>query len=381
MRIFISAGEPSGDLHGGNLARALARQAPGVDCVGFGGERMAAAGCRLLYPLSRLSVMWFARVVAKAPSFLALLSQADRYFHHRRPDAVILIDYPGFNWWLARRAHFHGIPVFYFVPPQLWAWAGWRVRKMRRWVDHVLCSLPFEESWYCQRGVNARYLGHPYFDELAAQETDREFVAVRRKLPGPMIGLLPGSRTQEIRRNLKTLLEAATRVHNRRPDARFLFACFQREHGDEVTAHLHGRGLPAEVCVGKTPEVIELAHSCVAVSGSVGLELLYRTKPATIVYRIGRVDLRLARPFMTTPHISLVNLLAGRELYPEFLTDHCPAEAVADHVLRWLDDGRAYAELRNELASLRRRVAQPGACERAAQYVLDRMLQPAARSA
>src|SRR4051794_21185481 len=177
MHLFICAGEPSGDLHGATLVQTLRRLRPDVECVGFGGQRMEAAGCRLLYPLCQLAVMWFARVLAKAPTFLALLSQADRYFSRHRPDAVVLIDYPGFNWWLARRAHFHGIPVYYFVPPQLWAWAGWRVDKMRRWVDQVLCALPFEEPWYRERGVAAHYVGHPYFDALARQSFDEALVA------------------------------------------------------------------------------------------------------------------------------------------------------------------------------------------------------------
>ena len=124
MRIFISAGEPSGDLHGANLIHELRRLNPSVECVGFGGDRMAAVGCWLLYPLCQIAVMWFARVLAHAPVFLSLLSKTDRFFRHEKPDAVVLIDYPGFNWWVARRAHFHGIPVFYFVPPQLWGWAG-----------------------------------------------------------------------------------------------------------------------------------------------------------------------------------------------------------------------------------------------------------------
>ena len=183
MRIFIGAGEPSGELHGANLARSLQQLHPGVECVGFGGEGMEAAGCKLLYPLTRLAVMWFARVLANAHVFLKLISQADRYFRHHRPDAVVLIDYPGFNWWIARRAHFHGIPVFYFVPPQLWGWAGWRVKKMQRWVDRVLCSLPFEPDWYRQRGVNAEYVGHPYFDELIHQQIDDDFVTGQRAKP------------------------------------------------------------------------------------------------------------------------------------------------------------------------------------------------------
>jgi len=370
MRIFISAGEPSGDLHGANLVGSLRRLGAGIDCVGFGGERMEAAGCRLLYPLCRLAVMWFLRVAAQAPTFLSLLSRADRFFRHQRPDAVVLIDYPGFNWWLARRAHFHGIPVFYFVPPQLWGWGEWRVGKMRRWVDHVLCALPFEEPWYRARDIRASYVGHPYFDELPRQRLDARFVADQRRR-GPIVGLLPGSRTQEVERNLSTLLRAAGHVHARRPDVRFLVACFRAAHRDYVDARLGGLGLPIETCVGRTPEIIELAHSCVAVSGSVGLELLYRARPTVVVYRIGRLDLRVCRWFKTSPYISLVNLLAGKELFPEFLTDRCEAEAVGGHILRWLGDAAAYEEVRAELATVCGRVALPGACDRAADYILS----------
>src|SRR5205085_1182712 len=241
------------------------------------------------YPLCQLAVMWVLRVLANIPVFLELLSRADRIFRHQRPDAVVLIDYPGFNWWLARRAHFHGIPVFYFVPPQLWGWAGWRVNKMRRWVDHVLCSLPFEEAWYHARGVPARYVGHPYFDEL------------------------PGQR---------------------------------------------------------------FSASCLAVSGSVGLELLYQGKPSVVVYRIGRLDLRVCRLFMTSRFISLVNLLADKDVFPEFLTDRCEARAMGDHVLLWLDDPTRYEEVCAELAELRGRVAQPGACGRAARAGLGEAAGP-----
>jgi lipid-A-disaccharide synthase len=370
MRIFICAGEPSGDLHGANLVRTLRRLRPDVECVGFGGERMEAAGCRLLYPLCRLAVMWFLRVLANVHVFLGLLSRADRFFRHHRPDAVVLIDYPGFNWWIARRAHFHGIPVFYFVPPQLWGWAGWRVGKMRRWVNHVLCTLPFEEPWYAERGVTAHYVGHPYFDELPAQRLGGAFMNAQRGRPGPVIALLPGSRTQEVERNLPTLARAAARVCARRPDTRFLVACFKPSQRAYVDRYLHGKGLPVETHVGRTPEIIHLAHACVAVSGSVGLELLYHGKPTVVVYRIGRLDLKVCRRFMTTRYISLVNLLADKELFPEFLTDRCEADAVSGHVLRWLEDAAAYAQIRRELADLRDRVARPGACERAARYVL-----------
>jgi lipid-A-disaccharide synthase len=374
MRIFISAGEPSGDLHGSNLIRAFRDIDPSIECVGFGGERMQEAGGRLLYPLCQLAVMWFARVLANSHLFLSLISRADRYFRHHRPDAVVLIDYPGFNWWVARRAHFHGIPVFYFVPPQLWGWAGWRVGKMRRFVNHVLCALPFEEAWYRDRGVSADYIGHPYFDELPEQKLDAGFLAEQRAPGRPIIGLLPGSRSQEVARNLSTILRTAAHIHAARPDVRFLVASFKESQQKTVEEYLRTHAhLPIETHVGRTPEIIELSHACLAVSGSVGLELLYRGKPSVVVYRIGRLDLKVTGLFKTSRFISLVNLLAGKELFPEFLTDHCQAGAMAGHLLRWLNEPAAYAETCGELAKLRGEVAEPGACRRAARFVVDQV--------
>jgi lipid-A-disaccharide synthase len=370
MRIFFSAGEPSGDLHGANLIRALGRARPDLECVGFGGAKMEAVGCRLLYPLSSLAVVGVSRVLANASTFVRLLGEAGRFFDRERPDAAVLIDYPGFNWWMARRLHRRGIPVFYFVPPQLWAWAGWRVSKMRRYVDHVLCNLPFEEAWYRKRGVDAHYVGHPYFDELAAQKLDAGFVAGQQARPGTIIGLLPGSRNQEVEKNLAMLLGSARRIHAARPETRFLVACLHPKQRDYVEAKLRDSGVPIEAHAGCTAEIIHLAHSCVAVSGSVGLELLQQDKPAVVIYGVNHVEMLLSRMLKKVRYISLVNLLADRELYPEFLTEGDESEGIAAHVLRWLSDAGAYSELRVELTALRRAVAVPGACQRAAEYML-----------
>ena len=153
--------------------------------------------------------MWFARVLVNLHKFWGLVSRADRYFRHHRPDAVVLIDYPGLNWWIARRAKVHGIPVFYYTPPQIWAWARWRVKKMRRLVDHVLCSLPFEEPWFRRHGCNATFVGHPFFDEVRRYPYDEQFIARHSNQPGPLVAILPGSRTQEVTHNLRWFLKAA----------------------------------------------------------------------------------------------------------------------------------------------------------------------------
>jgi lipid-A-disaccharide synthase len=372
MRIFVSAGEPSGDIHGANLIRELKTRRPDLDIVGFGGERMAAAGATLLFPLVNLAVMWFARVLANIITFLDVLAKADRYFRHHRPDAVVLIDFPGFHWWLARRARFHGIPVYYFVPPQLWAWAGWRVAKMRKFVNRVLCTLPFEKPWYESRGVAAEYIGHPFFDELPKQRLDTGFLGTQRARPGDIVALLPGSRTQEVERNLETLVSVAQEIHRHRPETRFLVASYKPSQKVMVDAFLRVHpGLPIETYVGRTPEILELCKVCVAVSGSVALEMLYRKKPSVIVYRVSALALKAAHLFKTTPYICLVNLLANKELFPEFLTDRDATTAITGHLNRWLDDPLAYREMVDELAALCRAVAIPGACARAAEAVLD----------
>ena len=373
MHLFVSAGEPSGDLHAANLVRAVRQLDPDATFAGFGGERLTAAGCPLVYPLCDYAVVGILPAVASVPHFRRVLALADRSFRERCPDAVVLIDYPGFHWWLARRAKAHGIPVVYFVPPQLWAWGGWRAGKMRRLIDHVLCTLPFEADWFRANAIPAHWVGHPYFDELRGQRLDGEFMARQRALPGTVVALLPGSRRQELENNPESMIRAAERIHRRRPDVRFLVACLRDEHRLRVEGLLRGRGLPAEVHAGRTPEILHLCHSALAVSGSVGLELLYRNRPAVVVYRVNKGGQLLARALQQCRYISLVNLLAGKELFPEYLTARCEAEAMAGHVLRWLDDRHAYEELCGELKALRDRVSEPGACGRAAAYVLDVM--------
>lgn len=372
MRIFFSVGEPSGDVHGANLIRAVTSLRPDLQSVGFGGDKMTRAGCKHLYPLADHPVMGFAPVLASLPRFMSLISQADRYFHHQRPDAVVLIDCPGFNWWIARRAHYHRIPVFYFVPPQIWAWASWRVAKMRRFVDHVLCSLPFEETWFRERGVSAEYVGHPFFDELPRQRCDADFLDEQRRQGGTLIGVLPGSRTQEVERNFPTQLKAAATVHAARPDTRFLAACFKESHRKlaERMCRQFPR-LPIQLFVQKTPEIIELSKMCLAVSGSVSLELLYRAKPSVIVYRVSRLIETVVRPLIKIKYITLVNLLADKMLYPEFASDRCEAAGAAQALLQWLNDERAYAGVYRELLALRQQVARPGACARAALRIVE----------
>ena len=402
MKIFFSVGEPSGDLHGANLIRELRRRRPDCQVVGYGGPRMAAAGCALHADLTKLAVMWFARVLVNIHKFWDLAGRADRYFRHHRPDAVVLIDYPGFNWWIARRAKAHGIPVFYYGAPQLWAWAGWRIRKMRRNVDHVLCKLPFEEAWYRDRGCHATYIGHPYFDQLRAERLDNAFLEQQRASGGPLVAVLPGSRTQEVQNNFGWLLKAARIVHERLPDVRFAVAAFKPSQAEIIRRQVAGTNLPIEVHVGRTAEIIHACDSAMAVSGSVSLELLYHTKPSVILYHVSRVAFFVQRFFRKVRYITLVNLLTTDDLFPkrvavydpddpvdagvlmpEYLTCEDRSQQVAQHIVEWLSDPAKRATCITQLAGLKERVGSGGASCRAADYLiaeLEKRSRPALRT-
>ena len=370
MHVFISAGEPSGDLHAASLIRSLRKYLSGISISGFGGDKMRAEGADIVYPLSNLSVM-FASVAKDIRKFRGILDMAKDHFREHRPDFVVVIDYPGFHWHLAKAACEMGIPVYYFVPPQLWAWGGWRVRKVKRWFAKIYAALPFEYHWYRARNVNVEFVGHPYFDELQDQVVDAEFITTQKNQPGRMIALLPGSRRQEVASNAKLMLSAAAQVHAGHPDVRFTVAAFNAEQADAVAAHLPAfAGLPVEVFVGRTAELIEASAMCLAVSGSVGLEMLARETPAVVVYRLGRVQRAIGEFMMKVPFISLVNLLAGREVFPEFLTSRDNPEELAAALSRWLDSPDAYAASVAELAELRGRIAVPGAADRVAWDIL-----------
>lgn len=392
LTVFFSVGEPSGDLHGANLIKALQQRHPEVRVVGFGGPRMQAAGMDLLADLTQLAVMWIVQAVIHVDKFWKLLGQADEYFERNRPDAVVLIDYPGFNWWIARKAKQHGIPVFYYGAPQMWAWGGWRIQKMRRLVDHVLCKLPFEADWYRQRGCAATYVGHPYFDELTNHVMDQDFLWRNARRDGEqLVAILPGSRTQEVRNNLPAFLRAADQISDRVPHTRFAIASFNEHQADMAREQLGHCRANIDVFVGRTSEVIQLSDCCMACSGSVSLELMYFAKPSVIHYWINRRTYFFAKHFLLQcKYMTLVNLLAcedrfdwasapydprqpdaSRVPFPEYPTCTDKSSQLADHVVQWLCTPAEYRRRVEQLVGLRSRFCKPGATGVAADYILS----------
>jgi lipid-A-disaccharide synthase len=388
MRIFFSVGEPSGDLHGANLIGELLKHVA-LEAFGLGGPKMRAAGCELLRDMSDLAVMGLFPVLAKLPEFFRLKKQVARTLDEQRPDAVVLIDYPGFNWHVARMAKERGIPVFYYGLPQVWAWATWRARKVQRYVDHALCKLPFEESWFRAQGCNATYVGHPYFDELRQQRLDQTFVEQIKATKARVVTLLPGSRNQEVKYNLPDLLQAAAKVKRECPSVRLVIASYNEPQAAVAREMVAAAGIEADAFVGRTPELIAAADCCLACSGSVSLELLYHAKPAVILYRVGWLTYQCVTRMVNVRYITLVNLLASKQplirggaavaadevaaekvLLPEYPTWRDCSSEIAGHAIEWLQIEGQRQRVISRLTELRDKVANGGASAMAAEYIV-----------
>jgi lipid-A-disaccharide synthase len=390
MRVFLSAGEPSGDHHAALLVQALRAARPDVECVGLGGPQMAAVGCTLVADMTRLAVMWFLRVILNIHRFVDLARRAERNFLDARPDVCVLVDFPGFHWWLAWRAKRHGIPVVFYCPPQVWAWAQWRVKKMRRLVDHVLAALPFEHEWFTAQGMQSTLVGHPFFDEI---EVGGQSQAAASR---PLVLLLPGSRGQEIEGVLGSLLRAAVVIRRDVPEARLAIGALHERHARRIEEAMRTNDstprLGIEVHAGRTRSLIREATAAIACSGSVSLELLAARVPTVIVYRIGGLAYVVQSWFRHARFITLVNLLACREpvgpvrpvlrppttvppadpdaVYPEYLAVQDPAERAAAHVVEWLVDPAARRRAVARIDAVAAGVAHGGSAARAAAAVL-----------
>ncbi len=375
MHVFFSVGEPSGDQHAAHLIAEMRRRDSSIHCSGFGGPLMEQAGLDSLFRLTDMAVMGVAEVLPMIPRFHAQYRRARAFLRAARPDVCLLIDFPGFNWWIASAAKEAGIEVVYYCPPQMWAWGGWRIRKMRRYVDRVLSVLPFEADWYNDRGMPAEYVGHPFFDEVAERPLNRDVCRRLERSAPRRVALLPGSRNQEVRRNFPMMLDVVARLSARHPDVRFPVACFRKSHREFCEAALQrdGRPLPIDLCQGETSEIIATADEILMVSGSVSLEVLAREKPAVAMYRCSPSMYALGRLIGQCDYMSLPNLMLNRAVMPEFpIMRHSARNvaAIAAELDRWLSDPVARERTVRDMRELASTAAQRGGIARAVDSLL-----------
>jgi lipid-A-disaccharide synthase len=365
--IMIAAGEASGDLHGATLCRALREAAPAAQIFGMGSARMAAAGVDVLEDVTPHAAVGGTEaaggVLALYRTYRRLRARLDG---PGRPHALVLVDFPEFNLRLARAARRRGVPVVYFVPPQIWAWRPWRVRAMRRVLSLVVAVFPFEPPLYRTAGVPVVYVGHPVVDLLAAAPA-RGAVRARLDLGAsvPVLALLPGSRRAEIERVLPTMRDAIARVRASRPGVRVLVA---RAPG--VDAALIARHVPGALITDGAYDAIRAADVALATSGTVTLEAALLGTPTVACYRVSRASAVMIRSLTRVPWMSLANIVLGREVIPELFQEALTSERLACEAERLLDDGHARAAQQVAFRELAEALGAPGVGSRAAQAVL-----------
>jgi len=368
--VMISCGEASGDLYAGALGRELAAREPGVRLVGFGGAHLAAAGAELAGDYHRFSVTGITEALRVLPRSYAMLRRLGTLARDERPDVFVAIDFPDFNFRLAAAVHAQGIPVVYYVSPQLWAWRSGRIRAMRRFVSRVLVIFPFEQEIYERAGIPAEFVGHPLVDLLAPPAPRETFLASLDLAPGsPTIALLPGSRRNELIGTASILADAAKIVAARLPNAQFVVARAPKL-ADALFAPLAGAGVRIAFVEGRTDDVLHAADAVVTASGTATVQTALHERPMVIVYRLSPLTYRLGRPFVRVNTFGMANLVAGRTIVPELIQDDFTPERVAHETLRYLLEPDYAAATRRELAAVRARLGKPGASGRAAEAVL-----------
>jgi lipid-A-disaccharide synthase len=372
--IMLSAGEASGDLHGATMCRAIRALDPAVRLIGMGGPRMAAAGVEILVDPTANAAVGTSEAMGRVPAIYRAYKLVVKRLREVRPLAVVLIDFPEFNLRLARQARRAGIPVVYFIPPQIWAWRRGRIRQMARRVTRVLAAFPFEKQLYEEAGVPVEFVGHPLLD-VVPDDLDRARARERLGVEDTriLVGLLPGSREHEVSRLLPRMLDAAARlaVDGKRCFVLGLAASVER---GQVTALLaraaEAGGPPIQVVEGLTYEVMAGADALLIASGTATLEAALLGAPMVVCYRVSRMTELMARLLKRSRWISLPNIVAGREAVPEILQDNVTGARLARELERLLVDPVAAIAQRAAFKELRSRLGNPGVGLRAARAVL-----------
>jgi lipid-A-disaccharide synthase len=367
---LISCGEPSGDLYAAELVRQLKGRFPDLVSFGLGGDRLAGEGTRLFAHLRDLAVVGILEVLRHVPRIRAVFRQVVDALDRERPDAAVLIDYPDFNLRLAAQLKRRGVPVLYYVSPQVWAWKRGRLRTIRETVSRMLVIFPFEEALYRAEGIPVTHVGHPLVDLVKAAPDRAAFLTDLGLDPKrPVIALLPGSRRPELVNNLPPLLDSVRQIAAERPDAQFLLAVAPLLDSAAVEARC--AGLPIRCVRGQSHAVLGAADLALVASGTVTVETALLGTPMVVVYRVAPLTYALGRPFIRVPHFAMVNLIAERRVVPELMQADFTAERLTTEALSLLSDAARAQRMREDLADVVRRLGGPGATARAASIVGD----------
>jgi len=365
-QILLSVGEASGDMYAGQLAAAL-KARNNCEIFGMGGDRMRAAGVDVITDYSEVSVLGITEILAHLPKLARAMRGLVGSAKQRRPALAILTDFPGFHLRLARKLKPLGVRNVYYIFPQFWAWRPWRVRIVRRRFALALCIFPFEEKFFGDAGVPVKFIGHPLVGNVAPAQTREAFFAAHHLDPsGKLVTILPGSRKSELARHLPVLGEACAKIQAEM-QVQFVVAAAPGRADSLQRGWLQNEKM--RVVEGETYDALAHANASIVSSGTATVEAALLDAPMVVVYRVTPLTALLAKPLVRTPHFSMVNLIAGREVVPELIQNDFPPDKVAAQTLRLLRDPSAAGAMRAELAEVRRRLGPPGAVERAAEAI------------
>ena len=368
-QILISAGEASGDMYAGRLAKALQSRAD-VHLFGMGGTRMREAGVEIVADSSEVSVVGIVEIAKKYPALKRVWNRLMGEAARRRPRYAILTDFPGFHLRMARALKKQGVQCIYFVCPQFWAWRPWRANLVRRRFVRGLCIFPFEEQWYRSRGVKADFIGHPLVGNVFAKRTRAEFAAAYGlDVDMPIITILPGSRSGEIAHHMPTLMQACARIQKERP-VQFVLALAPGMKQSQITQYLIPE-IRMHVVEDATYDALGAADLSIVSSGTATVEAALMDAPMIVVYRLSPLTAGIARLLVRTPMFAMVNLIAGKRVVPELLQKDFTPDRVLSETIRLLDSPDARAEMRRGLAEIREKLGPPGAIERAADLIAE----------
>ncbi|HWF40204.1 MAG TPA: lipid-A-disaccharide synthase [Candidatus Acidoferrales bacterium] len=366
-KILLSAGEASSDMYAARLAKAL-RERTGAEFFGMGGPRMAEAGVELIADYHEVAVVGIAEVLHKIPTVIKVQNRLAREAKKRGANLAILVDSPGTHLGVARRLKNHGIPVGYFIGPQVWAWRPGRVRVVKRLVKRIVVIFPFEEKIYRDASVPVNFVGHPLVDVVHATASREEFSKKHGLDPSrPIVTLLPGSRRGEIARHYATVIEACERLHRSLPDRRIQFVhAVAPNLNPEMLDATAKPAIEIKRVEGDTYNALAVADCAVVASGTATVEAALLGTPMVVIYRVSPITAGILRHMIRTPFIGMVNLIAGRQVAPELIQDAFTPQAVEAELRRLLESDKACAEAKTGLAEVRAKMGPGGAIERAA---------------
>ncbi|MBS1127759.1 MAG: lpxB [Nitrospirae bacterium] len=371
-KILIIAGEASGDLHGSNLVKALHEQAPDLQVYGVGSLRMREAGVTMLADASEISVVGATEVLTHIGAIYSVYARLKRFLREERPDLLVLIDFPDFNILTGKAAKKLGIPVLYYISPQVWAWRKGRVKTIAKLVETILVVFPFEVELYRAAGVDVRFVGHPLADVVDSPYTRSE---ARKQLglaqDRRTIAILPGSRRKEIMHLLPDMLRAARILRGRYPDLQFILPVAPTLDRKFVEGFVENSGVPLTIVDGRVYDVLRASDAAIVTSGTATLETGLMAVPMVIVYRASRLTYWIGRLLVNVRNFGLVNIVAGRTVVPELLQDEATPERIAEELGTILADPEKHHRITEELVRVRTVLGEGGASRRAASVVLE----------